>query len=160
MPAQQPRIVFEFDDGDNLAVVNHFNETHSIADDDSSFVADQPGPGRTLDKALTIMGRRLENALSGISERFGNGPNATMDRCLVAFDHALHSRYEWLGGPVRSSKFLRRPPPLDQLLDDVFSKSYLWKWLEMCEDRVFINSCQKLISYLLYVLIPLPLIQR
>ncbi|KDQ51675.1 hypothetical protein JAAARDRAFT_198933 [Jaapia argillacea MUCL 33604] len=140
------RVAAEFDDEDILDVVNHLNLTHSITDAGSSFVSDQPSPGRTLDKALTIMGRRLENALSSISERFGNGPNTAMDRCLVAFDRALHPRYEWLDGPVHSSKFLRRPPPLDQLLVDVFSKSHRWRWVEMCEDWVFINSCQRLIT--------------
>ncbi|KDQ51640.1 hypothetical protein JAAARDRAFT_500676 [Jaapia argillacea MUCL 33604] len=148
MPSQEPRIFLKLDNDDVLDVMNHLNETYSITDDDSSFISDQPGPGRTLDNVISSMGRRFENALSGISERFGNGPNAAMDRCLVAFDRALHSRYEWLHGPVRSSKFLRRPPPLDRLLEDVFSSSHWWKLVEMCEDRVFIHSCQRLIAYL------------
>ncbi|KDQ51660.1 hypothetical protein JAAARDRAFT_198922 [Jaapia argillacea MUCL 33604] len=148
MPSQEPRIFLELDNDDVVDVMNHLNETYSITDTDSSFISDQPGPGRTLGIVMSSMGRRLENALSGISERFGNGPNAAMDRCLVAFDRAWHSRHEWLNDPVRSSKFLRRPPPLDQLLDDVFSKSHRWQWVEMCEDRVFTNSCQRLISCL------------
>ncbi|KDQ51653.1 hypothetical protein JAAARDRAFT_40874 [Jaapia argillacea MUCL 33604] len=148
MPSQEPRIVLELDNDDVLDVVNHLNETYSITDGDSSFVSDQPGPGRTLDNFISSMGRRLENALGGISERFGNGPNAAMDRCLVGLDRAYHSRVPSSFYPIRSSKFLRRPPPLDQLLEDVFSTSYWWRRVEMCEDRVFINSCQRLISYL------------
>ncbi|KDQ51667.1 hypothetical protein JAAARDRAFT_198927 [Jaapia argillacea MUCL 33604] len=144
MPSQETRIFLEFDDQEILDVVNNLNSTHSLTDDDSSFVSDRPGPGRTLDKALTIMGRRLENALSGISERFGNGPNAVMDRFLVAVDRALLSRYRWFHHPVRSRKFLRRPAPLVQLLEDVFKYS----WVAVCEERVFISTCERLTSYL------------
>ncbi|KDQ56453.1 hypothetical protein JAAARDRAFT_36608 [Jaapia argillacea MUCL 33604] len=148
MPSQETRIFSEFDDEDNLDAVNHFDETHSITDSDSSFVSDQPGPGRTLDKALSIMGRHLENALSSISERFGNGPNAAMDHFLVAVGHTLHSRYRWFDRPVRSCKFLRCPPPLSQLLEDVFIDSHFWDVAQICEDRSIVDLCKGLISYL------------
>ncbi|KDQ64613.1 hypothetical protein JAAARDRAFT_28254 [Jaapia argillacea MUCL 33604] len=147
MSSQESRIFFEFDNQDILDIVHQLSSTHSLDAGSSSFVSHQAGPGRTLDNMISPLGRCLENALSSISERIGNGPNVAMNRCLVAVNRALRSQYPWFHPPVRSSKFLQRPPPLAQLLEDIFSPYSMWN-TGVCEDRVFIDSCHRLISYL------------
>ncbi|KDQ52583.1 hypothetical protein JAAARDRAFT_479764 [Jaapia argillacea MUCL 33604] len=153
MPSQEPRILLDFGDEDLLEVVCQFGSTHSF-DDDSSFISDQPGPGRTVDKIISVAGRRLENALSSISERLGRGPNVAMGRCLAAADRAWLSHFPDWHHPIHSSGFLRRPPPSTQLLEDAFS-NIRWGTPELVHDQTFIDSCRSLISYLKCVLLPL-----
>ncbi|KDQ51677.1 hypothetical protein JAAARDRAFT_502036 [Jaapia argillacea MUCL 33604] len=141
--------LLEFEDESDLeAMMWQFGPTHSFDVDESSIVSDQPGPGRTLGKIISVVGSRLEVSLSDISERLGNGPNSTMDRCILAANRAWRSHYPPPYRPILSRKRLQRPPPLVQMLEDVFGHSYVWELTPVCQDRVFINSCERLISYL------------
>ncbi|KDQ50945.1 hypothetical protein JAAARDRAFT_41584 [Jaapia argillacea MUCL 33604] len=58
----------------------------------SSTTSNQPGPGRTLERWMTLMGAMLGRWMGSVAERGGRGPNAIMHRILVRVEK-LEQRY-------------------------------------------------------------------
>lgn len=53
----------------------------------NSTASDLPGPGRTLDKFLGILGRKLEDSVARIAHKVGLGPLATQVRLAMYSTH-------------------------------------------------------------------------
>ncbi|KDQ50212.1 hypothetical protein JAAARDRAFT_42299 [Jaapia argillacea MUCL 33604] len=105
----------------------------------SSTVSDQPGPGRTLGRWMTLTGAMLGRWLGSVGERGGRGPNAIMHRILVRVEE-LERRWgeEWdrrhgkqlpkstpgrklRSPPLRAplASVFRSPPTLASVFEDV-----------------------------------------
>ncbi|KDQ51522.1 hypothetical protein JAAARDRAFT_50657 [Jaapia argillacea MUCL 33604] len=81
------------------------------------------GPRQSVGNWISGAGRKFERLLGQAAEQIGKGPNATMDRALVASDQfaASQSKYP---PPDDLRAISRQPPPFHQLLEVAAS----WQW--------------------------------
>ncbi|KDQ51633.1 hypothetical protein JAAARDRAFT_500496 [Jaapia argillacea MUCL 33604] len=68
MPSRKDRLFFQFEGVDVRDVVDQYDSADFADPDNSSVISNQPGVGRTLDKAISSAGRQVERALGHISE--------------------------------------------------------------------------------------------
>ncbi|KDQ50966.1 hypothetical protein JAAARDRAFT_543598 [Jaapia argillacea MUCL 33604] len=133
----------------------------------SSTISDQPGPGRTLGRWMTLTGAIWAKWLGYVAERGGRGPNAIMHRILARVEKLEHRYVEQVfskfmpGRKPRSSPFgaplasvFRSPPSLASIFEDVSRRGvYRVHDATVLEDRRIQADCRRLVLFLRSALI-------
>ncbi|TFK46151.1 hypothetical protein OE88DRAFT_1039120 [Heliocybe sulcata] len=150
-----PALEIETDNGFSPVAVS-IAETASP----TSIMSAAIGPGRTLDKLVTFLGRRLVTFLSVVSEsHLGLGPNNLVGRMISSIDWSVpHCRYEVCpnyrsptGKPPRVG--LGKIPPSVKDVVELLSSPFCHACLDahagsLAGSKVFIAGCDKLVKEL------------
>ncbi|KDQ50961.1 hypothetical protein JAAARDRAFT_41588 [Jaapia argillacea MUCL 33604] len=144
----------------------------------SSTISNQPGPGLTLGRWMTLMGAMLGRWMGSVTERGGRGPNAIMHRILMRMEKLEHGYWEELERRCREElerlhpgeqfpKFtprrkprspslgapfasvFRSPPTLASVFEDI-SRLCLYGVHNpnILDDRRIQKNCRRLVSFL------------